>query len=46
MCVGYSVHHTHDVYRMLNMDTEMIINSRDIIWLIEVHKDWIARKVK
>jgi hypothetical protein len=46
MFVGYSVHHAHDVYRMLNIDTEMIVNSRNIIWLNEMHKDWIGRKVK
>ena len=31
MFVRYSAHHTHDVYRMLNRDTEMIINSCDTI---------------
>jgi bacterioferritin (cytochrome b1) len=31
---------------MLNIETEMIINSQDIIWLNEMHKDWIGRKVK
>jgi hypothetical protein len=46
MFVGYSVHHAHDVFRMLNIETEMIINSQDIIWLNEMHKDWIGRKVK
>ena len=46
MFVGYSVYHAHDVYRMLNLKTEMIINSRDIIWLNEMHKDWIGRKMK
>jgi hypothetical protein len=46
MFVGYSVHHAHDAYRMLNIETEMIINSRDIIWLNEMHKDLIGRKVK
>jgi hypothetical protein len=45
MFVGYSVYHAHDVYRMLNLKTEMIINLRDIIWLNEMHKDWIGRKM-
>jgi hypothetical protein len=45
MFVAYSVHHAHDVYRMLNIETEMIINSQDIIWLNEMHKDLIGRKV-
>ena len=44
MFVGYSAHHAHDVYRMLNLETEMIINSRDIIWLNQVHKEWILNK--
>jgi hypothetical protein len=39
MFVGYSAHHAHDVYRMLNFETEMIINSRDIIWLNQVHEE-------
>jgi hypothetical protein len=46
MFVGYSLHHAQDVYRMLNIETEMIINSRNIIWLNEMHRDWIRRKVK
>jgi hypothetical protein len=45
MCVGYSVHHAHDVYRTLNLETEMITHLRDIMWLNEVHQEWIARKV-
>jgi hypothetical protein len=44
MFVGYSAHHALDVYRMLNLETEMIINSRDIIWLNQVHKEWILNK--
>jgi hypothetical protein len=43
--VGYSVHHTNDVYRMLNLDTKRIIQSRDIIWLNKAFHDWIDRKV-
>jgi Reverse transcriptase (RNA-dependent DNA polymerase) len=46
MFVGYTLHHAHDVYRMLKIETAMIINSQDIIWLNEMHKDWIGRKVK
>jgi hypothetical protein len=30
MFVGYSVDHANDVYRMLNLDTKGIVNSRDI----------------
>jgi hypothetical protein len=46
MFVGYSVYHAYDVYRMLNLETEMSINLRDIIWLNKMHRDWIGRKVK
>jgi hypothetical protein len=45
MFVGYSLHHANDVYRMLNLDTKRIIQSRDIIWLNEAFQDWIDRKV-
>jgi hypothetical protein len=31
MLFGYSVHHAHDIYRTLNFETEMIINSQDFI---------------
>jgi hypothetical protein len=44
MFVGYSAHHAHDVYRKLNFETEMIINLLDIIWLHQVHKEWILNK--
>ena len=43
MFVGYSVDHAHDVYRMLNLETNRIINSRDIKWLKLYHKDWINK---
>jgi hypothetical protein len=41
---GYSVHHANDDYRMLNLDTKSIIQSRDIIWLNEAYHDWIEKK--
>jgi hypothetical protein len=28
----------------MHFETEMIINSRDIIWLNQTHKDWILKK--
>jgi hypothetical protein len=31
--VGYTEYHSRDVYRMLNLTTNSIINSQDIIWL-------------
>jgi hypothetical protein len=42
MFVGYSIHHANDVYRMLNLDTKRIIQSRDVIWL---NHNWVDRKV-
>jgi hypothetical protein len=43
MLVGYSVDHSHDVYCMLNLETDHVINSRDIKWLKLYHKDWISK---
>jgi hypothetical protein len=31
MFIGYSVNHANDVYRILNLDTKSIIQSRDLI---------------
>jgi hypothetical protein len=45
MFVGYSVHHVNDVYRILNLDTKSIIQSRDIIWLNKPFFDWNEKKV-
>ena len=45
MFVGYSVNHASDVYRMLNLETKGIINTRDVTWLGKYHKDWIAKKL-
>jgi hypothetical protein len=39
MFVGYTEHHSRDVYRMLNLATNSIINSRDIIWLNKTYKE-------
>jgi hypothetical protein len=35
MFVGYSVHHTNDIYRMLNLDIKSMIQSHEIILLNE-----------
>jgi hypothetical protein len=40
MFMGYSNNHAHDVYRMLNIKTKKIINSRDIIWMNTFYKNW------
>jgi hypothetical protein len=44
MFVGYMQHHTRDVYRMLNLTTNSIINSRDIIWLNKTYREWKDNK--
>jgi hypothetical protein len=36
----YSVDHSIDVYRMLNLESKRIINSRDVIWLERSFKTW------
>jgi hypothetical protein len=43
--VGYSVYHANDVYEMLNFDSKLIVNLRDIKWLNLYHTDWIAKKI-
>jgi hypothetical protein len=40
MFVGYTEHHSRYVYRMLNLTTNSIINSRDIIWLNKTYGEW------
>jgi hypothetical protein len=42
--VGYAENHSRDVYRMLNLETNAIIESRDIIWLKTMHVDWLKFK--
>jgi hypothetical protein len=44
MFVGYTEHHSRDVYRMLNLITNSIINSRDIIWLNKTCREWKDNK--
>jgi hypothetical protein len=44
MFVGYTEHHSRDVYRMLNLTTNSIINSRDIIWLNKTYREWKDNK--
>jgi len=45
MFVGYSVNHSNDVYRMLDLDSKRIIHSRDIIWLERNFKTWSRSKI-
>jgi hypothetical protein len=44
MFVGYTEHHSRDVYRMLNLTTKSIINSQDIIRLNKTYKEWKENK--
>jgi hypothetical protein len=44
MFFGYTEHHSRDVYRMLNLTTNSIINSRDIIWLGKTYRKWKDNK--
>jgi hypothetical protein len=42
--VGYTEHHSRDVYRMLNLTTNEIINSREIIWINKTYREWKNNK--
>jgi len=42
--VGYPKGHSNDVYRLLNPETNQIINSRDIIWLNKTYGQWMKSK--
>jgi hypothetical protein len=44
MFVGYTEHHSRDVYRMINLTTNSIINSQDIIWSNKTHREWKDNK--
>jgi hypothetical protein len=44
MFVGYKEHHSRDVYRTLNLTTNSIINTRDIIWLNKTYGEWNINK--
>jgi hypothetical protein len=44
MFVDYTEHHSRDVNRMLDLTTNSIINSRDIIWLDKTYKEWKQSK--
>jgi hypothetical protein len=39
--VGYTENHSHDMLRMLNLETHTIIHARDIIWINKTYKDWV-----
>jgi hypothetical protein len=44
MFAEYTEYHSRDVYRMLNLTTNSIINSRDIIWLNKTYGEWKNNK--
>jgi hypothetical protein len=46
MFVGYTENHSRVVYRMLNLTTNSIINSRNIIWLNKTYKELKQSKPK
>ena len=37
MMVGYANHHEGDVYRMLNLETGRVMETREIIWLFRMY---------
>jgi hypothetical protein len=45
MFVGYSVVHANDVYRMMNLNSKRIIQTRDAIWLWKRYNDGLKEKL-
>jgi hypothetical protein len=43
--VSYAENHSKGVYRMLNLETNAIINIIDIICLKKMYKDWLKNKL-
>jgi hypothetical protein len=39
--VGYSDNHSREVFRMSNLKSCRVINSRYVVWLNKMHKQWI-----
>jgi hypothetical protein len=42
--VGYPSNHANDVYRLLNLKTNHVIKSRDVIWLNKTYGEWMKSK--
>jgi hypothetical protein len=42
--VGYPSNHANDVYRLLNLKTNHVIKSRDVIWSNKTYGEWIKSK--
>ena len=39
------IQHANNVYRMLNLKTKKIVNTRDVVWLGKCYKEWSNKKV-
>jgi hypothetical protein len=46
MFVGFTEYQLRDVYRILNLATNSIIKSRDIIWLNNTYGEWKNYKTR
>jgi hypothetical protein len=44
MFVGYSFDHANDVYRILNLNSKRITQTRDVIWLVKCYDNWLKNK--
>jgi hypothetical protein len=42
--VGYRNNHASDVYRLLNLKTNHVIKSRDVIWSSKTYGEWMKSK--
>ena len=40
--MGYSKDHAANIYRMLNLETNLIIITRDIIWFKEIYGEYMG----
>jgi hypothetical protein len=40
--MGYTMDHSNDVYRVLNMETKKNIHSRDVVWLSKSFNVWFS----
>ena len=44
MFLGYEQNHTRGTYRILNIHTNCIVLSREIIWLNKTYGEYVSRK--
>jgi hypothetical protein len=45
MLVGYSVVQANEVYRVLNLNSKMMIQTRDTVWIGKRYNDRLKRKI-